>query len=358
MKSSDCLTQDLQAICAAVQIKSADLIVFAGKPYSVDPLPDLAQADISQERTKEDEFSYRWRHLIHRLTRLIYKHGYIRSTEFGLGGQGAETESCQVSEKPPAKPLRLREANHTQDAWDHGWKVYHIANDGRAFVQKADRTRVVVPGTFYSPKMLMPSLKIGDEVGVRVFASTAQEIETFFHSFGSYLSDQFDEFTKLRFYFHVKAASAESLLAQLSTILNRYRIPFHFKTLGNSEAYTRADAAVLYVAKRYMQIVAALIPDIVVGSGASLGKEIPMFTKWIMPGVGMAEEVSDEESFGMHRSRLVAEALVYAWTCGHQDQEQKMEAIAQSFAEKGICLEQPYLNPQSIDLLGDSESVK
>ncbi len=48
----------------------------------------------------------------------------------------------------------------------------------------------------------------------------------FYFSFGNALSDQFDDYALLRFYFNVKAEGAADLLHRVSSRFNHYAIPY------------------------------------------------------------------------------------------------------------------------------------
>ena len=71
-----------------------------------------------------------------------------------------------------------------------------------------------------------------------------------------------------------------------------------------------------------------------------LRPDTPLFTKQLAPGLGFAEDPGDGGSFGMHRCRLLAEAI---W------REPSIDGIIGAFESNGISIDQPYLNTGSID---------
>ena len=241
-------------------------------------------------------------------------------------------------------------ANQTQDRWDAGWSIYQQSPDGRIMVQKGERSRTAVVGEYAANKWPGMAPVIGEQVNLRVYPGSADAQQGFYYAFGSHLSDQFDEYELLRFYFNIQAHAAAELLQELTTQLNRYELPFRFKTLIDAAAYRRADAAVLYVAKRYYAIVAALVKDVQASLGNKLRPATPMFSKTFADGVGVAEEPGTGESFGMHRCRLVAEGMVDAWLAGGQDVSARSVAVQKRFAGNGIDLRTPYLNQHSVNL--------
>lgn len=89
---------------------------------------------------------------------------------------------------------------------------------------------------------------------------------------------------------------------------------------------------------------------ILVDLGARLKKATPVFTKALAPGLGLAEEPAvSEDSFGMDRCRLLAEAIVRIHVRSVTSTTDQLRVIEQVFAENGISTAMPYLNPSSPD---------
>ena len=82
--------------------------------------------------------------------------------------------------------------------------------------------------------------------------------------------------------------------------------------------------------------------------------EIPLFTKQLAVGLGLAEEPDQkfdvQESFGMNRCQIVANGLLGAWYQGDSSNKERMKAILQQFSLLGIDLQHPYLNAGSEDI--------
>lgn len=76
--------------------------------------------------------------------------------------------------------------------------------------------------------------------------------------------------------------------------------------------------------------------------------EIPLFTKQLAIGLGLAEEPDQkfavQESFGMNRCQIVANGLLEAWYQGDDLPEVRMQAILGQFSHLGIELQRPYVN--------------
>ena len=151
----------------------------------------------------------------------------------------------------------------------------------------------------------------------------------------------------MRFYFNCRADSAPALLNELTSSLNRFHTPFHLKVPTARAAYDRADAAVLYVGARYFPIVARLVLQL--RERVSLENAVPLFTKRLWPGVGVAMEPGLGESFGSHRSRLSAEGLIEAWRHGDDRREARLITVAERFAAAGVDVARPWLGPGAAD---------
>src|SRR5262249_20223137 len=129
----------------------------------------------------------------------------------------------------------------------------------------------------------------------------------FYFLYGETLSDVWDEHQLLRFYFHASAESSPAVLEYLTAEFNRWQIPFRMKALIEPALYFRTDAVVLYFARRYHQIAVRIVEAMPREVASALHAATPLFTLTLRPGVGMAEDPGNGESFGMHRCRLTAE---------------------------------------------------
>ncbi len=319
------LREELAEIFAALQIHSLSAYSFRdGVPVQVNAqVPGMASAHNP---------------LLDSLRDTLYSSCYTR--------HGAPGEMPAAQNMIPL----LMQANQSQDRWDPAWSIYQLAGDGRISVQKGERSRTAVIGEYASNKAPGMPPQVGDQVNLRVCPGSADMQPGFYFSFGTALSDQFDEYALLRFYFNVKAEGAAELLRAVSSRFNDYAIPYRYKTLTDASFYTRADAAVLYVAKRYYSIAASLVLALSEPLDAFLRAEEPMFCKTLRPGVGLAEEPGTGESFGMHRCRLLAEGIIDAWMAGSQSVEARMDAVQKRFSSSGLSLDSPYLNAKSVDL--------
>ena len=82
--------------------------------------------------------------------------------------------------------------------------------------------------------------------------------------------------------------------------------------------------------------------------------EVPLFTKILAPGLGLAEEPNQkfakQESFGQNRCQIVAKSLLEARQTGNNSPKERMAAIMHNFSLSGVDLQHPYINADSEDI--------
>src|SRR5262249_33566341 len=81
----------------------------------------------------------------------------------------------------------------------------------------------------------------------------------------------------------------------------------------------------------------------------NLKQGTPTFTKPLAEGVGLAEDPGQGDSFGLHRCQLLADGMIRAYEQGKKSVYERLKVVEDRFAEDGISLEKPFLNPGSSD---------
>jgi hypothetical protein len=170
-----------------------------------------------------------------------------------------------------------------------------------------------------------------------------------------------DDVNIVRFYWNLRAEASVPLMQELTRELNCARLPFRFKVVNDRGAFSRCDAAVLYVPKSDYAAVAQIVERIYPKLSERLNERVPAFTKRLAPGLGFAEDPGTKhDSFGTHRCRLLAEGMFRAWQQGHKSLPDRTRIVEAHFAKNEISLETPYLNPGSADIyeLGVTKPVR
>lgn len=155
-------------------------------------------------------------------------------------------------------------------------------------------------------------------------------------------------------YFHVNAKGAVSLMAGLTEKINQIKIPFNFKVLYNADDYPLEDAAILTIASQHYEMIRPILQDIYLANYAFFNPEIPLFTKFLVPGLSLAEQANQANSsinnFGLHYFEAIAKGLITAWQQGEDIIQNKVRLIRDFLAEQQINFNYPYLNLNSEDI--------
>ena len=154
-----------------------------------------------------------------------------------------------------------------------------------------------------------------------------------------------------RLYFNVSCAGAPSLVAEVTSALDRARVPFRLKVINHPERFGRCDSAVLYLHASDFRRTRRLLRPAVEACAGQLQARTPVFTKPLGPGVGLAEERggAGAESFGTRRCLLLAEGVVTAHEERIRDRRGRLAKVERCFADAGIDLDAPYLERGSED---------
>jgi hypothetical protein len=243
----------------------------------------------------------------------------------------------------------LSAAHPGRDRWEAGWRINRVGPAGQVMAEKHGRFSELWPGQYVVQSGGGPP-----QPGQPLTAYFPRESSTLQPGFFFVFSDAavaWDEtYSMVRFYWNVTADGAPELLARLVARLNRFQVPFRFKTLTQVEAYDRFDSAVLFVSRRWFHPAAEIAVETHAALAGRLLDGTPLFAKPLARGLGFAEDPGNGESFGMSRCRLLAEALWSAWTRGLTHPQDRLAAVADWFSGLGLSLDRPWLNRASTDL--------
>jgi class II lanthipeptide synthase len=242
---------------------------------------------------------------------------------------------------------QLSDANGGSGCWENGWEVRAIEGD-RLVVQRRGLELRAGPDDYRA------SRDCPIEPGMRLSLRFPKELLNVSPGFYLALGDEEltddDSRTLVRIYWNLMSEGAIQLIQSASTLLNQAKLPSRLKTLNDPTRYTRCDAAVLYVRQGDYDAVSAVLKAIYPELAAHLKRGTPVFTKRIAPGVGLAEDPGDGESFGLHRCRVLAEGLIRAYQRREKSIQERLRTVERCFAEHNVNLDAPFLNPGSSDI--------
>lgn len=249
---------------------------------------------------------------------------------------------------------KLHKSNQGEGYFDADWQILKEENN---------RTLVVTKGGLKlhieREKHLQTSQKnaaIGDLVEIKMPKNLVQNgfyMAVSNSGLQSYGSSE-NNLTTVRIYFNLTPEGTIEVMKNLTQQLNKKTIPFSFKVLYNPDEYKRYDSGVLYFDREYYESVLPVLKNVYSQTKLEFKPEIPLFTKQLAPGLGLAEEpdqkFSIQESFGMNRCQIIANGLLKAWHQGDRSPENRMNAILEQFNLLGIDVQHPYLNANSEDI--------
>jgi hypothetical protein len=174
-------------------------------------------------------------------------------------------------------------------------------------------------------------------------------------------------------YFNFSPEAAVSAMKCITTKLNAIKLPFVFELLHNPLNYNFYNSGILkifscqYAPTQYEEFILPVLQTIYAENTSHFREQVPIFTKVLAPGIGLAERPhpglrfsSLLESEGNY-CEFVANALLEAHKKGNESPEARMKYIIQHFERLEIDLERPYLNPNSEDIytpLAESNGVR
>lgn len=325
--------------------------------------PDYKPLEIpveAVERFKKMPQQMQQKYLSLQLRSFIYGIYYNGSMQTALASDGEENclplnlENNTILGVDVEFYQQLHESNCGTGYFDPGWSFLREESDSTLAVTKGGlRLHIEREKHLQSEQQ---TAVVGDSVAIRMPKNLVQN--GFYVAVGNHglyrVDDSESQPVTVRVYFNLTPEGAVAVMNSLTQRLNELAVPNHFKVLYNPKEYKRHDSGVLYFDKRDYEVVREVLQIVYWENKRHFKTEIPLFTKQLAVGLGLAEEpdkkFASEESFGMNRCQIVANGLLEAWNQRDDSDEGRMKAITQQFSVLGIDLQHPYLNADSEDI--------
>ena len=327
------LHPDLITIADAVQVISATSYRLLNEPREVEEKTSDAPTDLPP--------------LVPALTADLYDRLYTRPSEPG----GPRATPWVVHRDFMAT---LSAANTGRGTWDPDWTVRQVADSGEVVVGRHD---LEIWAARRDVRTASGRISPGEVCRLRVPAEMRYLMKGFFYVFGDAAkghdgakstSDADTETEpQWRFYWHLTSDAAATFVTATTSILNARSVPFHLKVLREPDKYLRADAGVLYLARRHALELDDALREIHETLAADLRPETPLLTHRLAKGLALVEAPPASSSYGQHRCRLIARALWQSFASGCVDRGHRLRSLATAFQQEGLDPRHPYLAPGS-----------
>jgi hypothetical protein len=247
---------------------------------------------------------------------------------------------------------QLSAANGGKGSWEPGWTIKEIDDDGGIAVAN-DRlvlwvarddlrcaTNTFCVGTSCRLRMSKELHNLNPGYYMAIGDGGIEDIEN---------SIDDEDIRLVRLYWHLAPSGAIPFIRAISHTLNMAHIPFHAKVLKDPATYQRADAAVLYLKQCFYKHTRSALRTVYDLMEPHLRATVPLFTKQLAAGLGLAEDPSNGLSFGQHRCQVIAQALWQSSNQSNCSEEARATTLAAAFQDAGVNPVYPYLNLSSTD---------
>jgi HopA1 effector protein family len=313
--------EQVAAALGAVTIRRPSGYAWLGRARRPIPVSVDAELDAPERRR------YLVLSLREELYRSFYCHGRPVPTRWG---------EPEPRSEDPRLAAALSRANTGRGSWEPGWTIQRL--DGEEAVVATDRLRARVP--IAECRVASGRVLPGAAVGVRRPKGLPALSPGYYTALGD-AADPAPAGSVVRVYWHIGQAGAPALVGALTSRLNGEGVPFRLKVGDHPYRLDRCDAAVLYLRGDAFRALGETLREIAGALSAHLRRRIPAFALEHAPGVGLAEDDGDGESFGVRCCALLADGIVRA----HETGDAGLDAVAASFAEAGVDIDAPYLAP-------------
>jgi hypothetical protein len=291
------------------------------------PLPAAVDGELDESERREYLVSC----LREELYCSFYRHG---------GPVPAEWGEPEPPFADPALVEAMSRANPGRGSWEPGWTVERVNGEWAVVTTGRLRARVRTSDC----RAESGAVRAGAAVSVALPKQLPEWSPGFF-TVVSDIPDFAPSVSAVRVYWNITRAGAPALVGALSSRLNGDGAPFRLKVADHPYRLRRCDAAVLYLRGDVFHETRDALRAVATALRDRLEPPIPAFTLELAPGVGLAEDAGDNRSFGERRCALLADAIVRAHEHGSMHADAQLEAIATRFAEDGVEIEAPYLEP-------------
>jgi HopA1 effector protein family len=277
-------------------------------------------------------------YLVHQLSGRLYADFYRRGR--------AEPSRWHVDRLSVSKhdfEAALSAANCGRGFLDGGWQVRGIDQHGVMVAKDGLELTVTAAELTGTAGAGVPA--VGEQAAIRLPKELFGISPGFYMVCGDRSMEGGRSRRMVRLYWNLRADGAAPFVAAATRLLNSAEAAFRLKVLNDPNAFSQCDAGVIYLARNDYPALADLMLALHAEIDGFLSPRTPVFTAELAPGLGFAEDTGTGKSFGEHRCRLLADALVRSHESGWTDDAAVLASVEERFAEAGIDLDAAHLSP-------------
>jgi hypothetical protein len=229
----------------------------------------------------------------------------------------------------------LTKANSSRGYYDDGWAVEGFADDGWVLVVK-NHLHLQTPPTHINPRAA--KLSVGDQAAI-VMPKNVLTVDRYVAISNR---GRLRQAPLVNCYFNCPAATAIELMSRLCQVLNQAELVFEIEAELNEKHYRRIDSLVLRLEQSSFGQAQPLLQEIYGAVAGQLRSAVPLLTKAIANGLGIAEVDSLGVDFGSYCWGTVAQGFAKAWQLELTDGMAQLEIVRSELALASIDLVHPY----------------
>jgi hypothetical protein len=322
----------VEDVLTAVQLRSRTSFTWFGAPVS-ELAPDM-------ETAMSPQVAYDY--LCHALQLQLYAYVYCPGSPVAAAGRTSASRAVARD----AFVAALSAANAGRGCWEPGWSL--VDRDASKLVVQRDGLTLWLDES--EVEQTDAPAGAASLVSIRLPNELRRLSPGFYMALGDRALSLQPDRPLVRVYWNIDGRVAPALVGKLSQRLNAERIAFRLKVVDVQERFDRCDAAVLYLARDAYGAAEPAVRATYVELRDRMDGAIPAFTMQLAPGLGLAEDPGSGESFGMHRSMVLAQAILAAHQVKAYGRDAQLQVAAEVFASAAIDVERPYLAPGSADV--------
>lgn len=263
------------------------------------------------------------------LTLLLYESWYARPHG-----------SVDVPELFPDDLVQVfRAADETARVWEDGWAAERVGAAGSVIARRGGEVRMADRCDYVAPGAIGVLPQPGDAL---VLAGRRDRVDpdgTWWRTGGRSWRFTHTHPGLVRLYLSFDFEYLPEVVARLTGAFGDVDWPWMLKCSVDPDTHARPDATVLYISLDGVEALAAEIDAVAAALAPHARSCAPPLTLPIHPGVAVAFDPPEGQSFGEHRCRLIVEALGSASISGD---ETGLSGVQARMADAGVRPDRPW----------------